>query len=415
MNRARVLFVDDEVSVLDGLRNLLYKDRQRWDMVFALGGEQALAEMQRQPFQVVVSDMRMPGMDGGEFLARVMERYPETARIVLSGHADRAALFRAMHVAHQFLSKPCGVGAIRAAIDRSLGVSVLVHNRALQAAVGGIEKLPSVPSAFTELTAIAADPTKGARDLAAIVSADPSMTAKLLQLVNSAYFGISQRITSIQQAVAYLGIELLKSLALTANVFAAMEEKHVPGFSLERVQERSLIAAQLAKRFVPGGVCAEESFTAGLLHDLGTIILALRFPAQFEAVTLLERETHKARHIIENEILGFGHEHLGAYLLGVWGLPLSIVEAVAYHRQPSLSAEGPREVLVAVHVAVAFTDAVQFGHASRENSAPPDMEANLDLAFLQRQGVLGHLPRWRSMADEVLRNATDRETQDERT
>lgn len=112
MSRKRVLFVDDEQEVLEGLRNLLRRNRHEWDMVFALGGYEALAELSRGTVDVVVTDMRMPGMDGAQLLAQVKTVSPSTARLVLSGHAEKEAILRALPVAHQFLSKPCGGGTL---------------------------------------------------------------------------------------------------------------------------------------------------------------------------------------------------------------------------------------------------------------------------------------------------------------
>jgi YesN/AraC family two-component response regulator len=113
----RVLFVDDDQYILDGLQNLLRKQRSRWDMCFALGGAAALELFAAAPFDVIVSDMRMPGMDGAELLAHVRERYPAARRIVLSGYAEPAAVQRALEVAHQFLSKPCRAPDLIDAID----------------------------------------------------------------------------------------------------------------------------------------------------------------------------------------------------------------------------------------------------------------------------------------------------------
>jgi len=223
MSRAGVLFVDDEAAVLDGLRDLLRRDCSRYDMVFAQGGQQALAELAKRPFQVVVSDMRMPGMDGAELLGRVKEEFPRTTRIVLSGHAEREAVLRAMPVAHQFLSKPCDAAVLRIAIERTCGLQGLLANEALQATIGALTTLPSVPQAYAELVQAAADPAMGARDLAELVQRDPAMGAKVLQLANSAFFGRAPRVTSLQEALSFLGVELVKGVALTANIFATLE------------------------------------------------------------------------------------------------------------------------------------------------------------------------------------------------
>jgi DNA-binding NtrC family response regulator len=119
-SRKRILFVDDEPALLAGLEKLLRRDRTRWEMVFVLGGHRALEEIRRCPFDAVVSDMRMPDIDGATLLTIVQQERPATARIMLTGYADDAELGRVRPVLHQLLNKPCRVAALREAIERSL-------------------------------------------------------------------------------------------------------------------------------------------------------------------------------------------------------------------------------------------------------------------------------------------------------
>jgi DNA-binding NtrC family response regulator len=153
-----ILFVDDEQQILDGLKDLLRKQRKQWTMVFALGGEAALRELQQQPFDVVVSDMRMPGMDGATLLTRVKELYPSSARIILSGHAERDSIVRALPVAHQFLNKPCDAALLRMVVERACELQRLLQNEKIRCLIGKLDKLPSVPHTYWELTRVAALP-----------------------------------------------------------------------------------------------------------------------------------------------------------------------------------------------------------------------------------------------------------------
>jgi HD-like signal output (HDOD) protein len=387
----RVLFVDDEPAVLDGLRDSLRRDRKRWDMVFARGAEQGLDEVRQARFQVVLSDMRMPGIDGAEFLSRVKAICPEAVRIVLSGQADTEATIRAVLVAQQFLSKPCELQVLRAAIGRACELQRLLCDETMRSVVGLMESLPSVPDAYLRLTRAAADPSKGAAELAREVECDPAMSVKVLQLVNSAFFGVARRVTSIHQAVAYLGVETLKRLALSAQVFSAIERQPVPGFSLEAVQASSLLGANMAKRFLLGSPRAEEAATAALIRDVGKIILAMAFRERYVDAERDVVATGRTAFALERERLGVSHPEVGAYLLGVWGLPLSILEAVCYHHQPSSAPEGPAEVLAAVHAADAF---VGCDYADDSSKLP------VDLAFLARAGVSIELGRWLRIATE---------------
>ncbi|HEX6276696.1 MAG TPA: response regulator [Polyangiaceae bacterium] len=398
----RIVFVDDEQGVLDGLQNLLRKQRKQWDMVFALGGAAALAELAQKPADVVVTDMRMPGMDGASLLERIRELYPATTRIVLSGHAEREAVVRAVPVTHQFLSKPCEGEALRAVIERACGLQNLLTDANIRALVAGVDHLPSAPDVYFKLTQALAKPDTSITEVSAIVQEDPAISAKILQLVNSAYFGLPQRVATLQHAVSYLGVDPIKALSLSAHVFGTFEGAKA-GLSIDHLQKFSLLTASCAKRFAADKKLADEAFTSGLVHDVGRLTLAMRMPAEFQAMQRTAASSGRPAHVIEREQLGASHAEVGAYLLGAWGLPLSVVEAVAFHHNPSAIREGAREILAVVHVADALVD-----HAVSP-SAPLE-ELGLDLAFLEEARLLDRVPEWRRMAAEAMRKAGERES-----
>jgi HD-like signal output (HDOD) protein/CheY-like chemotaxis protein len=381
MSLKRLLFVDDESQVLDALRNLLRRERHRWEMEFATSGAEALEVMERSPADVIISDMRMPGMDGAALLAQVKARWPRTARLILSGHAEREAILRALPVTHQFLSKPCDVGVLRVAIERTLEVQTLLHDEAIERVVGQMERLPSLPRTYLELTAAANDMGAGVSDFTRIIQRDPAMSAKALQLVNSAYFGCAQQVLSVNQAVSYLGIELLKGLALTTEIFASVEERPVPGFSLQRLQDHSLLVAKVARRLVPSSKLGEEVYAAALLHDIGRAVLALGLPTQTAAIVAQSLTRGCQIHEVEREVLGVTHAEVGGYLLGVWGLPFTLVESAAYHHSPSALAAGPCELLAALHAADVGVERFEAARRGETSSA------QLDGPFLKRAGL----------------------------
>jgi len=393
VERKHILFVDDERNILQGLQDLLRKQRKQWDMSFALGAGAALEELARAPFDVVVTDMRMPGMDGAELLAQVKERYPSVARIVLSGHADRDAIVRALPVAHQYLSKPCSAETLRSTIERVWSLHALLADPRTRELVGKMDKIPSPPAIYWELTRAAAKPDVGLADLGKIVEKDPAMSAKVLQLVNSSYFGTAQTVTSVPRAVTYLGLELLKVLAISAHVFGAVKMTPIEGFSLDEMQKDSLLVAQLARRFLNNSKKADDVFGASIVHDVGRIVLAVDLPERYQQIIRAAADRNRAVHLVEAEELGVTHAEVGAYLLGIWGLPLNLVETAAFHHAPSRFSEGPLEVLAAFHAADALVD------AGRHTL----VDAALDVAFLERAGMLGELPRWRALAADVLR------------
>jgi HD-like signal output (HDOD) protein len=388
--------VDDEVAVLDALQNLLRKERKRWDMAFAVGAQEALRELERAPVDVIVSDMRMPGMDGAELLARVRDDYPRTARLVLSGHAEKDAVLRVLPVAHQYLSKPCDVDLLRAAIERTCELQALLSNDTIRQLVGRLEKLPSVPTTYFALNKVTANPGATTEDIARVVEADPAMSVKVLQLVNSAYFGLARRIASISEAVSYLGVELLKGLALSAQIFS-VAEGGPRQFSIEQLQEESLKAARLARRFFTDRERAEEAFTAAIVHDVGTLVIALGLPKEYELIADLVVATGRPRHEVEKEQIGAHHGEIGGYLLGVWGLPFTIVETAALHHTPILASEGTTDILGAVHIADTLLK------ASRNNSIAHPERFGLDLEFVAREGLTSELPNLIKLAERELR------------
>jgi HD-like signal output (HDOD) protein/CheY-like chemotaxis protein len=392
----RILFVDDEPVVLEGLKNLLRKHRRRWEMSFALGGKAALEELASAPFDVVVSDMRMPGMDGAELLCKVRDLYPGVARVVLSGRADQDVVNRALPVAQQYLSKPCDGEVLRAVIERVCELQALVAGSAVRDIVGRLDKLPSIPETYFSLTRSIEDPSARTDDIARIVQRDPAMCAKVLQLVNSAYFGLSRPLSSVTHAISYLGLDLLRGLALTLNVFAATEPRPPAGISFDKLQRASILIARVAKQIVSDSGEAEAAFTAGLVHDIGTIILALTMPERYGAIMQAAAQRGVPVHVVEREMLGATHAELGGYLLGVWGLPLPIVEAVAYHH--ALPTPRTRmDAALAVHVGHALAVPALLGEQASREVEP------LDMASLEAAGVDHELPRWRALVEREAR------------
>jgi HD-like signal output (HDOD) protein len=389
--KKRILFVDDDPGVLGGLQNLLRRQRKVWDMHFVGSGDEALTSLRAEPFDVVVSDMRMPIMDGAELLRRVQKEAPSTARIVLSGFAERDAVMRALAVAHQFLSKPCDADTLRSVIERTCSLHMLLADEGIRSLVGGLDKLPSEPQTFYALTQALSRPEVGLNDVAAIVERDGAMSAKVLQLVNSAYFGSSQKVGSIRQAVTYLGADLLRGLALTAHVFSAADAIDVPGFSLAALQAHALSTGMLARKFLGSSPRAADAFTAAVVHDVGQIVLAVGLPEKFAQCIAIANETKRPRIEVEQEVLGASHAEIGAYLLGIWGLPFPIVEAVAHHHRPDRVTEGQCELLAAVYAA---------------NLLATDPSAQVDEAFLERAGFLPSLNNWRKLAREAQQGAT---------
>jgi HD-like signal output (HDOD) protein len=390
----RILFVDDDPKILDGHRESLKKHRDQVDAMFAVGGEAALEQLRKAAIDVVVSDMHMPGMSGDQLLGRIKEDNPELVRIMLCSPTDRDGIFVALPVSHQVLSKPCDAETLVNSIDRAFRLRALLTD-ALQKRVGNIERLPSLPVVYQELMSAMSRADVSTRKISRIIEKDAAMAAKTLQLVNSACFGIARSITKLDQAVAYLGMELIRNLALTVHIFAQLEKTAMRcGFSFEAEQEHSLLTARVARRLLTDPRQAQDAFTAGLLHDIGNLVLAVCIPENFKGVIQGCALTGRPQHEIEAELLGVTHAEVGAYLLGLWGLPYPIVEGVAYHHNPSAALERTFDIPTAISVA---------------NALVKDPAGNISsqLAIhLESLKVSKKLPEWIAIAREELQNTS---------
>lgn len=392
----RVLFVDDEPRILDGLRRMLRPLREEWEMAFAPGGESALALLDAHPFDVIVSDMRMPGLDGAALLNRVRDHYPQIVRIVLTGQTEMNTALRVVPVAHQFLAKPCDTGVLRVAIERACHLQSLLNDDTIRRNVAAMGDLPSLPRTYHELTRALADPDASLQKVARIVEHDVGISAKILQLVNSAFFGLSHSITNIQSAVSYLGIATLKNLVLSVEVFRAFQPKRaLNGFSLEALQYHSRVAAHIAVRLPVPKHLTDTVFVAGMLHDVGKLILAAKFSERFENTLAEARKEHCPLYKVEERERGFSHAEIGAYLLGLWGPPYNVVEAVAFHHTANQAAGQDLDAVSGVHVADLLAHEIDDPPPGQGAEAPP--AENRDAEF-QALGLMENLAEWRAMA-----------------
>jgi HD-like signal output (HDOD) protein len=393
----RILFVDDEPRILDGIRRSMYCMRDEWHTRFSGSAAAALQELAIVPADVVISDMRMPGMDGSLLLAEVMRLYPETVRIILSGQAEAESIIRASRSAHRYLSKPCDVATLTAAISRTTSLKALLSSDDLAAIVGSVDVLPTPPEIYHELLACLRNPDIAISDIAHIIRHDVAITARIVKLANSGFCGFRELVQTVERAVAFVGKEAITTLVLGLEQFGAKSPIAFPGFSVERLGRHSFETAAWARAVaVHEGLSRtviDGTFLAGVLHAVGKLVLATR-----AAPTLLAQHAtwlaETAHHMVAH------HAQVGAYLLGLWGFPDSIVEAVAWHHTPSKGG-GPRLGLCGLlHIGD------QLAHERDPDPANPPTQT-LEPGYLEGLGLAGRWADWQATRSDSESSSMD--------
>jgi HD-like signal output (HDOD) protein/CheY-like chemotaxis protein len=388
----QVLFVDDEPRVLQGLKAGLYARRKDWDMQFAEGGAKAIELLKESHFDVLVTDLRMPGVDGTTLVAHARAESPDTIRIVLSGYADDDHSRRLVSLAHRYLSKPCESKKLEECIDRCLATQSLIQSDELRTHLGAIGTLPPMPSTFAALQGALADPAVNSSKVAAIVQKDPAVSAKVLQVCNSAFFRLPRRVSGIQQAVSYLGLSTVRSMVLSAELFKPGQSLP-PGLDLGQLQKHALSIAGIARSLAVDTGWAEDAFLSGLLHDVGLLLLGRQCGDKMQGAL---DAVAAGMPLVEAEKLNIGVDHgtAGAYLLGLWGLPFEVVDAVTDHETHGPHRKGGFDVSSAVGIAHALLAQVKPGDI-------PSYERNTSMLGDDYLRSIGYPHQWDSLLERT--------------
>ena len=401
--KKRILFVDDEPMILKGIQRTLRKMRNVWDMTFTSSAAEALAILDDNPMDVLITDMKMPEMDGTQLLAEVKQRHPHVVRLILSGHVEQETTIQSVQFAHQCLSKPCDVEVLKQTLAKLFALREILSDDSIKKIVSQIESLPSLPSIYTEIMAEMQSDDPSIKNVGTIIGRDVSMTAKILQVVNSVFFGLPRKISNPQQAVMLLGLETIKSLVLSVKIFSEFSQKKYTWFNIDAIFNHSISVSSHAKAIVKSEKMDQDlinySLMAGLLHDLGKLILATNFKDTYQQVQTESQNSDHELWELEYEAFGTSHAEIGAYLMGLWNLENPIIEAIAFHHCPAKSVATQMGLLTAVHVANAM---------DHEEDSPEDQETDLqyDDEYLDRLGVTNRIPQWHQVCKEYAeRNA----------
>lgn len=390
----RILVIDSSETLADGLRENLASRQREGRIRLASDREAAVTEINGGRHDAVVCVIDAMGIDGWEMLGHVHSSSPTTVRIAVA--KDVQATMPSVSIAHRLVPSPASPTDVLEVVDRCCNLQGLLVSPSVARLVGSVGTLPSLPHLYAQLLQMLSDPEVGLRDLASVVEQDTPIAARILQLANSAFFGLPRQVRTIEQALNFTGVNTVKSLVLAAEVFRAFsEEGGVSRVPLDEIQDHALLAANIARRLPTDRETAEEAFTASLLHDVGKLVLASRLPDEFLENLAAAAEQQRPIQEIEEDRYGVSHAEIGAYLLALWGLPETIVEAVAHHHSPMRVDHQAFELLDAVHLA---------NHLALEQAADPQTkpssETPLDPQWIDALQLGERIPEWRAMAAE---------------
>jgi HD-like signal output (HDOD) protein/ActR/RegA family two-component response regulator len=386
--KQKILFVDGETLELKDLMNKLAARPHPWELLYARNGLEALGVLDKTSCDAVVADLRLPDMSGDQLLGQVMKQFPQVHRVALADLADLQSLLRCVGNVYQFLTKPCDAERLQVVLNRAFALDFWLPNPTARKLIGSMPQLPSPASLYApvvrELQSAAASP----ESVGALIAQDPAMTTRVLQLANSTASGPPTDEADPVHAVKALGIATTKAMLLLSHTYANFSALGGSGFSVESLwrhsQETGRLAAWIAQYEHADGATIQQAATAGLLHDLGKLALAANLPDQFRQVPKLVGADNLPWWRAEQQVFGATHGEVGGWLLGIWGLPMPVVEAVALHHHPVRFLSGAFSPLAAVHVANAFL------HADSLDRAQGMVEAE----YLRASGLEKKLPEW---------------------
>ncbi len=334
VQNVRILVVHSDSMVLDSTKRLMGRWQPKWTFFGVQTGGQALDILNKSPVDVIVTDILLEDTDGPSLLKKVRAGFPEVIRIVVTGSPDEGAALASVGLAHQYIQQPYNPEDLRNILERALELSSNLQSKRLKELMGRVDKIPSLPSLYMEVVDKLNSPNVSLKEVGQLISRDPGMSAKVLQLVNSAFFGLYGKIGDPTRATTYLGTDNLKALVFTHGIFSQTDIRKIKKCNLYSFWQHSFAVASISKALgldecLLDTHCQSDVFTAGILHDVGKLILAQNFTMEYSKI-MTQLDT-KELWELEEEVFGCNHGEVGAYLLGIWGLPNDIVEAVLFH------------------------------------------------------------------------------------
>lgn len=398
----KIIFVDDDPSILQGLERMFWEYEDEWETVYTSSGEEALNVLSAKEFDVIVSDIRMPGMTGVELLSQVEQTYPSMVRIILSGHSEEETIIKSIQTAHQFLSKPCPSEKIIDTINNAFKIREIATSGAITDVISRIETLPSMPALYQSILEEIKSSDASLRKIGETISKDVGMSAKILKMVNSSFFGLSRHISNPSEAVCYLGLETIKTIVLSTKIFEEAHFSDIPIEFLEELWAHSLrtgiISQKIAQSFRASKEVIDASFMGGMLHDVGRLIFYSNFADEYFRIFPLVNVHKITVYEAEVQVFGTSHAEVGAYLMGLWGLPDSLVSAITYHHHPDESTDTHFCPLTAVHIADALEHKIKPFMRTSEILSLNTHSLGLQEDYMKKLKLAPYLQQWKELS-----------------
>lgn len=395
--RKKIIFVDDEDQILKGLQRSLHPLTLEWEMLFFNNAAQALGAIRQTDVDIVVSDIRMPNMNGIQFFTQLKSLKPEVIRIFLTGQTEQDMLVKSIDLAHQFLYKPCDVETLKQVINNSFAVRKTLLDDSIKSVVAKMDFVPPLPHTYKALLERIHSPQSSLTEIGNIISSDVGLASKILKLVNSAFFGLTRKISSPAEAVTYLGLETVKAIVLSMETSMLFEKDPQMIRRIERINEHSILCSLLSKEIAiqesVDKVFLNTVIMAGLLHDIGKLLLYYNFPKKNK--DFKERSTQVGLLEAERAVYGSTHGEIGAYLMGLWGLPDPVISCVAYHHEPLRCEDQTFSPLTIIHFVDVNLNLMENGESKA---------SVLVREYLEKTGVNGNREKW----SKVMENAKTR-------
>jgi HD-like signal output (HDOD) protein len=303
---------------------------------------------------MVVSDVRMPDMDGYELLAKIKAMFPKIMRVILCGYSDEQIVFKALqkNIAKLYILKPWEDEKFRNLVEQMFETERILGNTNLLSLINNIENLPTIQTNYQRILDLIDDRDADISRIAFHIEKDASISAKILQVANSAFYGMKSG--SVRQAVSYIGLDNTKKLILSTSIIDAMNESGPSGKAIDSIWKQSFLSNRLLAFIYErhlGRKVPDAYSTAALLQNIGMIFFLKYFKTEYLKLRQFAQKNKVEERKLEKDIFNASHTEVGGYLLQWWDLPYPIIEAALFHHDPLDKSVINRELLYCTHIA----------------------------------------------------------------